>query len=390
MIDSIKDKILIDRANGKKSPVYKQIHIGITELISKENLPDGYSLPTVAELANILGVNYRTAKLAYEMLVADEFIRYVPNKGAVVNNKAANQSEAGVSKGIFRRLAITFIRPRMAAAWLEMASGVSDYCKENDIDLTVIDALGSHSDYLEALKCEVRSNEGLLVVPYELPEYNKAIESLMAKEVKFVFMDRYLEGVEASVVAADHFGGVYGATCHLLETHDRPAYYLGQSMSPSSSRSWYEGWKAAMVDHGYGNLVDSYVYTLKEREAELFGRKWHCMEDNTQLGLDFLRMVKRGPCSVFVSGDYLANGLYLAANELGFEVGKDLFVVGFGNVPMGQKLQVPLTSVDQNSRQVGYKGAELLSRHMNGQMNGTIKISCETKLHIRASSVKHG
>jgi DNA-binding LacI/PurR family transcriptional regulator len=382
MFENIGKSLTLDRKKGKRQPVYQQIFGEVSRLIDRGELKSGHSLPSIAALAKMLNVNYRTAKLAYEMLAREKIVTYVPNRGAIVSET----KKANIQKSI----SITYIRPRVNSVWMATSVGIEKFCTENQIEFSMIDASGadisgSHEAYLEALQNPVRQGEGLLIVPYELPQYKDAISKLIEKRVPFVFVDRELPGIEASSVSADHFAGAYNAAMHLLRIHKRPVYYFGASKSPSSSRKWFEGWKAAMNTYGYDSL-DSYIHNLHAEEAALFTHKWYAIEDAVEAAVEFLRSIKQTPCSVFVGADHIAKGLYLAAEEIGMKVGQDIFMVGFGNIPLCETLDVPLSSVDQYPEQVGYQSAELLYRHIKGEICRNVQIVCPTKLYIRQSS----
>jgi DNA-binding LacI/PurR family transcriptional regulator len=377
MVEGLKKAVTLDRKRGKKQPLYQQVCSEVSKLIAGQNLQGGYSLPSISALAKMLKINYRTAKLAYEMLAKEDVVTYIPNKGAVVkNNKPAETS---------KQIHITYIRPKINSVWVEISSGIERFCTENNIEFSIVDAGGSHEVYLNALQNPIKPEEGLLVVPYELPQYKEVIGGRINKGVRIVFIDRELLGIEASSVSADHFVGVYNATMHLLQTHKRPVYYFGQSKSPSSSRNWFEAWKTAMNEYGY-HSVDSYVYNLHAEEATLVTHKWHAIEDAAAAAMEFLKSVKEKPFSVFVGGDHIAKGIYLAAREIEMQIGRDIFIVGYGNIPMSERFDVPLSSVDQNSELVGYRSAELLYRQLKGELHKNVQIVCPTKLYVRQSS----
>jgi DNA-binding LacI/PurR family transcriptional regulator len=378
MFEGLSENVVLDRNKGKKLPLYQQISERIGGVIKKENLQDGYGLPSVAVLARMLNVSYRTAKLAYDLLESAEVLRYVPNKGAVVNQKTVTQ--------IAQQFTMTYIRPRVNSVWASISMGIEKFCSEKGVKFSVADANSSHELYLRALQRKMEPNEGVLVVPYELPEYYDTLRKIIADGTKVVFVDRILPGMDVSSVCADHYIGVYEIVSHLLSCRDLPVYYFGQYKSPSSCRSWFEGWKTAMNEYGY-NDIDSYVYDLSQEEAVLFTHPWYAVEDVTKAALNFLKSIKQFPCSVFASGDHIAKGIYIAGQEIGIKVGKDVFLAGYGNIPMCEKMEVPLSSVDQNSQQVGYRSAELLYKLLKENSSSIINIMCSTKMHIRQSSL---
>ncbi len=376
MTDNI-ESMPLDRSKGKQQPLYQQISSNIRGLIESEKLDDGYNLPSIATISKMLNISYRTAKMAYDILESDNYVKYIPNKGAVVTQKRRIEDN--------KTLAITFVRPRINSVWGAISRGIEKYCLEHDIAFSLCDANSSHDSYLDALKYPVADNQGLLVTPYELDEYREILNMLINDGVKIVFVDRTLSGVNASSVSADHFLGVFEIVSHLLDVHGLPVYYFGQYKSPSSSRSWFEGWKSAMCDYGFYD-TNNYIHGLGVEEAELFTHKWFAVEDITEEALRFLQSVKKFPCSVFASGDHIAKGIYIAAEEIGLKIGEDIFLAGYGNIPMCERVSVPLSSVDQNSEQVGYSSAELLHRHLRRELRSVVHLACPTRLCIRQSS----
>ena len=68
------------------------------------------------------------------------------------------------------------------------------------------------------------------------------------------------------------------------------------------------------------------------------------------------------PASVFCAGDYIAHRLYLAAREAGLQIGRDLAVIGFDDLPFARRLSPPLSTIRVDTRRLGYLAAQLLHR----------------------------
>jgi DNA-binding LacI/PurR family transcriptional regulator len=78
--------------------------------------------------------------------------------------------------------------------------------------------------------------------------------------------------------------------------------------------------------------------------------------------------------------------VYLAAEQVGLRIGKDVFVVDFGNMPLCRQLSVPLSSIDQASKEVGYEAAKLLYLTAIGSIKCPMHRKVLSELHIRESS----
>jgi LacI family transcriptional regulator len=66
------------------------------------------------------------------------------------------------------------------------------------------------------------------------------------------------------------------------------------------------------------------------------------------------------PDGVFCYNDLVAIGAMKAILEAGLRLPHDIAVVGAGNVHFSDMLAVPLTTVDQGTREMGLRAAELL------------------------------
>jgi DNA-binding LacI/PurR family transcriptional regulator len=65
--------------------------------------------------------------------------------------------------------------------------------------------------------------------------------------------------------------------------------------------------------------------------------------------------------------DYSAMGVFRAAKEAGFQVPRDVSVIGFGDVPLASMTDPPLTTVREPFQEMGYRAAEMLLRMVEGK-----------------------
>ena len=68
---------------------------------------------------------------------------------------------------------------------------------------------------------------------------------------------------------------------------------------------------------------------------------------------------KSRPNGVFCHNDVVAIGAMKATLDAGLSIPKDIAFVGFDNVKYSRYLQIPLTSVDQSTQQLGEAAARL-------------------------------
>jgi DNA-binding LacI/PurR family transcriptional regulator len=92
------------------------------------------------------------------------------------------------------------------------------------------------------------------------------------------------------------------------------------------------------------------------------------------------------PTAIVALNDNMAIGAMSAAHQRGLQVGKDLAVTGFDDVPMAQYITPPLTSVRQPIRNIGQLIMAMLLEIVDNKTPENKQILIQPKLIIRESS----
>ena len=71
------------------------------------------------------------------------------------------------------------------------------------------------------------------------------------------------------------------------------------------------------------------------------------------------------PDGLFCFSDPMASGAMDAALSQGVQIPKHLAIIGCGNLHYDESLRVPLSSIDQKSRKIGERAAEIIITHLN-------------------------
>jgi LacI family transcriptional regulator len=187
-----------------------------------------------------------------------------------------------------------------------------------------------------------------------------------------VALDRAMPRTHADFSGTDDVGGGRLAAEHLLGLgHRRIVHFGGPGIGTYSDRR--AGFEGALERTG---RVD-YLFRLCDRVD--------CVAAVTEV---LLRPAATRPTAIFVSNDYYAVGVYDAARALGLEIGRDLSVVGFADVPLASVLMPKLTTVKQDAIQIGRNAAELLLERIAGRVEAlqprTVRVGCE--LVVRSST----
>lgn len=383
MVETLSE-ININRNRNKSMPVYRQIHRKLRENIEKGgDIYKGDYLPSISVLARKLGVHYRTVKAAYSLLEKEGTIKYQANKGAVLIKKHS----AGV-RNAEQKMTVNFVTwHHRDGFFVRVTEGIKQFFVEQKVDYSLIDVGSAKEGFVEVVGNMSGHVDGMLILPLERPGYAKAIRQALENGTKIVLVDRHLPGVDVASVEPGHFAGAYKATLHLLQQHIRPVYYLGITDKPSSCRDWMNGWAQAMYEYNFCDLK-SYCIDLGTSEEVLATSKDVGLEYQVNASLRLFNSKKEDIYCIYAGNDFVARGVYIAAERLGLKVGENVFVVGNDDMPFAQTFDVPLSSVRQipSINQVGYEAAKLLYQYIIGEVEKPIRRLLPAELIVRQSS----
>lgn len=93
------------------------------------------------------------------------------------------------------------------------------------------------------------------------------------------------------------------------------------------------------------------------------------------------------PSAIFAINDMVALGVYLAAEELGLVIPKDLAVVGFDDIPLASMIKPRLSTVSHPKQEIGRLAADLLIARIKGDQSPPKLLQLQSKLVIRESTL---
>jgi LacI family transcriptional regulator len=174
-------------------------------------------------------------------------------------------------------------------------------------------------------------------------------------------------------IRADSRSGIEQAVRHLADLgHRRIGFITGKADHPSAVER-----------------LDAYRATLRAlnlpAEDRLVGEgDW--LEDSGYSATQRLLSLPARPTAIISSNDIMALGVYRAAAEAGLEIGRDLSVIGFDNIPITDEISPPLTTVQQPLHEMGDLSVEYLGRLLAGESIPSRDVRVPTSLVVRAST----
>jgi LacI family transcriptional regulator len=222
-----------------------------------------------------------------------------------------------------------------------------------------------------------RAVDGLIIASAQTDGKSGLFQTMRARKVPYVLIDRIPPGVDAHFVGVknEEIGAL--ATSHLIEQGCRRiAHIRGPAISTGNLR--LQGYRSALAKAGL-NAPPEYVASGDHGDAHGYA------------AMRQLLQLKKRPDGVFCFNDPVAAGAIKAILEAGLRVPGDIAVVGAGNVHYSDQLRVPLSTVDQSSLLTGEKAAEMLAQCIRaGKPLAPEYLYLRPRLVARESSLRNG
>jgi LacI family transcriptional regulator len=214
----------------------------------------------------------------------------------------------------------------------EMAWGVDSVLKQHGYSLSLIST--NDDPELEAREVEsakARGIDGIITSSAILGTQN--IPKLVEEGYPVIsLLRRVYDCPELEFVVVDHFKGGYLAAEHIIRMgHTRIGILRGPSnLSPGLER--YEGAIRAANDYG----IPLYLELIRQGKfSQDFGY---------QMTMEMLSLEKdRRPTAIVCGNDDMALGSFEAILDAGYEVGRDIALVGFNNIKITSLRRIEIT-----------------------------------------------
>lgn len=314
--------------------------------MSKKPLKSGAKL-TIKDIAELAGVSPSTisivlnnkagvsAKTRERVLKIVKEFHYTPNQ--VARSLVQRRS---------RCIGMVIPNTHNYSVFPELAWGVDEVLKQHGYSLSLIST--DDDPELEAQEIEnakARGIDGIITssavigTPY-LPQLVEEGYPVIA------LLRRVYDCPKLEYVIVDHFKGGYLAAEHVIRMgHTKLGILRGPAnLCPGLER--YQGTYQAASDYGislYPELIRQGTFSQDfgyEAAAEM-------------LGLD----LERRPTALVCGNDDLALGAFEAILDAGLEVGDDIAVVGFNNIKTTSLKRIEITTISQNSHEMGRMAA---------------------------------
>ena len=167
---------------------------------------------------------------------------------------------------------------------------------------------------------------------------------------QFIFLDFYTGEEDTDAVLTDNFFSEYKMVQYLISQGHRDIRYVGNFNATTSITDRFMGFMKAMLENGLPVSVDDII------------------NDRNAKGLyEPICLPEKMPTAFVCNCDETAVKLIEVLREHGFEVPRDVSVVGFDNFVSGGAVDPPLTTVAIDPAAIARAAVELLVRKITGQ-----------------------
>ncbi len=185
-----------------------------------------------------------------------------------------------------------------------------------------------------------------------------------------VFVDRPPAFLDADTVLTDNAAGVHRGMNQLIANGHRRVGYLGDLHTIATAAERYEGYRAALEEHGI--QLDEQLVRLDLRGVE-----------KAEAATTDLMNLPEQPTALFTGQNLLTIGAFRVLRRLGLH--KKVALIGFDDILLADLLEPGITVIAQDPAGIGRAAAEILFRRLDGERGPSHHAIVRTRMINRGS-----
>ncbi|MBR6252071.1 MAG: LacI family DNA-binding transcriptional regulator [Bacteroidales bacterium] len=189
------------------------------------------------------------------------------------------------------------------------------------------------------------------------------LTNLATDGIPVVFFDRVCEGLPSNRVITDDFEGARIATRHLISQGCKRIAHLTSASSLIISKQRRDGYTTALREAGL-EVNPDYIIEADSREAIIANS-------------DKLITIAPEIDGLFAINDSTAITAIQLLQRNGYNIPRDIAVIGFGDGPLTEIVSPTLSTVEQKGYEMGAEAMRMLIRQME---SGIINTEYETRV----------
>lgn len=269
--------------------------------------------------------------------------------------------------------------PRITRVFFaNVIGGIEEILSEAGYSITICQSYEEFSKELQSLNTLNNLRVDGIIISLAADTTNtQHLQSLQNRGLNIVMFDRIAEDMNVSSVKIDDFYGAYQAVIHLLDQgYTRIAHFSGpQQLNVYRDRQ--AGFLKALKDR---NIQINQNFIIDDCLTK---------EKGIEASRDLLTLPEK-PDAFFSASDFSAVGVMITAKSMGIKIPSELGLVGFANEPFTEFTSPSLSSIDQDSVNMGRIVARVFLNSLEPSFDQKIKekIILTPELIIRESSLR--
>ena len=227
----------------------------------------------------------------------------------------------------------------------------------------------------KAVQSLLMNRVGCIIISHSVETQSfEHLQHVLDEGVPLVQFDRVAEGLSGPRIINDNFLGALRSTQHLIRNGcTRIAHFAG-ALHVNVYRERFEGYKYALEQAGIGYdpslLFEDCI--VQDAGAEAICKLFE----------------HEKPDAVFAASDLSAMGALNQLKKMNISVPDDVCVTGFANEPFAELMEPSLTSVEQNTSEMGTQIAKTIIDHLGKPEMPNMEVHVPVRLIARQSSMK--
>lgn len=258
-----------------------------------------------------------------------------------------------------------------------LAKGVEDECRRKGWNLVLCNTNDKHERDLSYIRVLAdKGVDGILFCMSLDSNKKKARESIHLLEklnIPFVMIDRFLEEANCISVVVDHKQGGYMAAKRLLELGHKRIGCVTGPLNLEDSKDRLVGYQKALKE-----------YHIEYDKGLIF--EGHYDRESGEKAVDYFSDKKL--TAVFAFNDMSAYGVYKALRRSKTKIPEEMSLIGYDNIFFSEMLDVPLTTINQPTYEMGVEAVHQLITEIDSGVNTKKCITFQPALIERESTGK--
>lgn len=363
--------------------LHVQLHNQLRELIVSGRWQGGTRIPSENQLTSHLSISRSTLRLALQRAELEGLVERIPGKGTFVAHIAQKESQ--------RRLIAFMTCGFDSETHSLLLNGAEAVLKANGHRIIFSNAQ-SRQEETDILRRFREDNVvGLLLWPHASASRNQQDNAIPYQEigVPLVLMDRQIYGLDFDCVTSDNYGGAQAMMRHFVELgHQHIVFLSHHAMELLTVMERFRAYSDVLQEAGLP-MADPWLIGQPGKEIGASLALRSSLDVNSpelQQIRNYMLHAPTRPTAIFALNDYLAVLAMQGMRSLNLPVPDAISIGGFDDIDLAAHLQVPLTTVAQDSFSIGKRAAQRLIERLDGYSGPTQCEIVPTQLRIRSST----